>query len=152
VSVDGLAAMDSVQALPYAHVAATGVMVGVIWFCQLVHYPLLALVSDGTWGKYEVAHCNRITAIVGPAMAVEAVSAAALCAPGIWWEGTPWTAWASLALLAVIWASTAFLQVPLHAKLGHGRDEAALRKLVATNWIRTVAWSARLPLALMLLP
>jgi hypothetical protein len=42
--------------------------------------------------------------------------------------------------------------VPLHAKLGHGRDEAALRKLVSTNWIRTAAWSARLPLALMLLP
>lgn len=146
-----MSSVVAVELLPYAHVAATGVMVGVIWFCQLVHYPLLALVSERSWGAYEIAHCNRITAIVGPAMGVELVSAAALCVPGIWWDEVPWTAWANLALLGLIWASTAFLQVPLHSRLGSGRDEAALRKLVATNWIRTLAWTARLPFALVLL-
>ena len=95
--------MDTVALLPYAHVAATGVMVGVIWFCQLVHYPLLALVSDKSWGAYEIAHCNRITAIVGPAMGVELVAAVALCVPGIWWDEVPWMAWASVAKLPTAW-------------------------------------------------
>ena len=43
------------------------------------------------------------------------------------------------------------LQVPCHSRLAQGFDEPTWRRLVATNWIRTVAWSARMPLALMLL-
>jgi hypothetical protein len=43
----------------------------------------------------------------------------------------------------VIWLSTALLQVPRHRALEAGFDPAAHRALVATNWIRTVAWTAR---------
>jgi hypothetical protein len=39
----------------------------------------------------------------------------------------------------------------MHARLGQGADEAALRRLVRTNWIRTLAWTARGVLVLWML-
>jgi hypothetical protein len=60
-------------------------------------------------------------------------------------------------LLAVLWGSTFWIQVPLHARLQSGSNPDTIDWLVQTNWIRTVAWSIRGVLAvwmlvLMLLP
>jgi len=33
------------------------------------------------------------------------------------------------------------LQVPIHNRLKSGKKEALIRRLVVTNWIRTIAWS-----------
>ena len=54
----------------------------------------------------------------------------------------PWLL-ASLPLLALIWISTGFVQIPLHNTLTTGFDAHAHRRLVTTNWWRTAAWSAR---------
>lgn len=59
-------------------------------------------------------------------------------------------AWAGLALLAVIWLSTAVLQVPAHGRLAGGFHPHHHRFLVRTNWIRTVGWTLRVPVALFL--
>jgi hypothetical protein len=48
-----------------------------------------------------------------------------------------------LALVVVVWLSTALLQVPRHTTLGSGFDRGAWSGLVLSNWVRTVAWSAR---------
>jgi hypothetical protein len=60
-------------------------------------------------------------------------------------------AWAGLALLGVIWSSTAFVQVPLHRRLEAGPDARAQHRLTLTNWVRTVAWSGRAVLAVVML-
>ena len=62
----------------------------------------------------------------------------------------PWTL-AGVALLALIWASTALLQIPLHNALSTGFDAEVHARLVHTNWIRTIAWTVRGVLALYLL-
>ena len=49
----------------------------------------------------------------------------------------------SLGLLAVIWISTAAVQVPLHGRLEREFTPEAHRMLVRTNWVRTAAWTAR---------
>jgi hypothetical protein len=54
-----------------------------------------------------------------------------------------WEVWAGLALLLVVWISTAVLQVPRHGRLAGGFETGVHRTLVATNWIRTLAWTAR---------
>jgi hypothetical protein len=51
-------------------------------------------------------------------------------------------------LLAVIWLSTVFLQVPCHNRLVSGFDQATYERLVNSNWIRTIAWSLRGALAM----
>jgi hypothetical protein len=124
------------------NVAATGMMIGVIWFVQIVHYPLFGQVGRDGFAEYEAAHSHRTTLVVVPPMLVELATGAWLAfrTP----EGMPrWVFTAGLALIAVVWLSTFLLQVPRHTQLGRGFDEGAHRALVATNWIRTVAWTAR---------
>ena len=119
-----------------ANAVATLVMVGLIWFVQVVHYPLLAGVS-----VVGMAEHQRLTGYVvaGP-MAVEAASAGLLLfvAP----DGVSGLqAGLGLGLVAVIWLSTALLQVPRHRALAGGTGDA--RRLVRDNWVRTIAWTAR---------
>ena len=123
-----------------AHVAATLAMTGLIWFVQIVHYPLFDRVGTERFRDYEHEHVRRTGRVVVPLMLLEAITAPLLivAAPvtAIW-------AWGSIALLAIIWLVTATIQVPLHRRLGLGWDDNSGRRLVATNWIRTLAWTGR---------
>lgn len=128
-----------------AHACATWLMTGLIWFVQLVHYPLMGRVGAEQWAEYARHHRDRTTWIVAPTMLAELGTGAALVFPG--WAGRagvePSLAWIGLALLGAVWGSTFLLQVPQHARLSTGFDAATHRRLVAGNWVRTAAWSAR---------
>jgi hypothetical protein len=122
-------------------------LTGLIWCIQVVHYPLFAAVGRDEFTRYEADHARLITLVVGPLMLVEL--AAALWLAAVRPAGVPaWMAWTGLALVAAIWLSTAAIQVPCHAKLAAGFDAEVHARLVSSNWIRTVAWTARGLLAL----
>ena len=128
------------------HAAATWFMVGLIWFVQIVHYPLFAGVGEQGWSAYGRRHQMLTTTVVGPVMLVELVSAAWLLVL----EPGPLEI-AGGVLLALVWASTFFVQVPLHRRLERGHDRRVIATLVTTNWARTILWSARGVVALILL-
>jgi hypothetical protein len=71
---------------------------GLIWFVQLVHDLLFALLGRCRFGDYEREHARLTGWVVGPLMIGEKVSA----------------------LLLLIWLSTAGLQVPKHRRLTTG--------------------------------
>jgi hypothetical protein len=124
------------------HAGATVFMVGVIWFVQVVHYPLFGLVGAGGFVSYSEAHSRRTGYVVGPPMLTEAATAILLLLYHP--EGVPVILlWIGAFLLAVVWASTALLQVPRHTRLGAGFDGDAYQGLVATNWVRTLGWTLR---------
>ena len=124
------------------HFAATFYLVGLVWFVQRVHYPLFAGVGAQHFPAYERAHVSRTNPVVGPPMLIEAVTALALFALPM--PNVPHILpWLGVGLLAVIWLSTSLLQVPRHRDLSAGFETSAHRRLVATNWIRTAAWSLR---------
>ena len=131
------------KAILLLHVLATLMMGGAIWIVQLVHYPLFAGVGESGWAAYEAQHQTRITWVVGPLMVLELVTAVWLVLDRP--DAIPaWLAVAGAVLVGVIWASTAFVQVPLHSALSAGAfDPDAHARLVATNWIRTAAWTLR---------
>jgi hypothetical protein len=52
-------------------------------------------------------------------------------------------AWLGASLAAVVWLLTMLVSVPKHAFLAQGFDGRAHELLVATNWLRTVAWTVR---------
>ena len=125
-----------------AHAAATMFMVGVIWFVQVVHYPLFARVGVSGFAAYSWAHSRLTGLVVGPPMLVEAATAVGLVIntpPGI----SALLVWAGLILLAAIWLSTALLQSPCHTELGRGFSRTSHRSLVTSNWLRTILWSFR---------
>lgn len=137
--------------VPELHLIATAFMAGVIVFVQIVHYPLMASVGEASFVEYERGHTVRTGWVVVPAMVTELATAALLVAAPAQ-TGVNAVAWVGLGLLGVVWTSTALLQAPAHGRMIEGFDATVHRRLVATNWIRTIAWLARLPIAVMLLP
>jgi hypothetical protein len=122
--------------------AATWLMVGLIWFVQLVHYPLMDRAERASFAEYSRLHSQRTTWIVFPPMLLELVTSVwiALRPPaGV----DPAEAIVGCGLVGVIWLSTFSLQVPQHRRFEQGFDAGAHRRLVRTNWIRTTAWTAR---------
>lgn len=128
------------------HLFTTVFMSGVIWIIQVLHYPLFNMVGRENFGAYEIAHSNLISLIVAPVMLLElGFTAWIFFVPPV---SVPSSLnWLNTILLAIIWLSTAFLQVPQHSILSSGFNEKAYRILVNSNWIRTVAWSAKAVIA-----
>lgn len=144
-------ASRSTTAVVLAHFAATAFMTGLIWYVQVVHYPLMAGWPHDQFGAWEARHRERTAAVVIPAMLVEGATAVLLFVRSprgvaAWLVGT------GAVLLAGIWASTFFLQVPCHDLLSLDWDDRVHARLVQTNWLRTVLWSGRLGLAAALVP
>lgn len=127
------------------HAGFTCAMTGLIWFVQVVHYPLFGAVDPATFPAYHREHMRLTTLVVGPLMLAEAGAAIAIVALRL---SSPRLSWAGVALLAIVWGATMFLSVPRHDDLAHGFSASAHAALVATNWVRTVAWTARAVLAL----
>lgn len=137
--------MDNLQLAHWTlllHIAATFSMVGLIWFVQVVHYPLMSRVPSEKFPVYELDHQRLTTLVVAPLMSLELLSAIGL----LWCRPAPigdWLVWIGLLLLLSIWLATYAVQVPQHASLGVAFDSRLHRRLVQGNWYRTIAWSIR---------
>ena len=125
-----------------ANFVATCLMTGVIWFVQWVHYPLLASVPVDRAVETAIEHQRRTGQVLAIPMAVEGFTTLGLLisrpeSVQIFWP------WFGAVLLAVALGSTVFVSVPLHAKMATNPTADVGRRLVVTNWLRTVAWSLR---------
>lgn len=138
--------LDLLEIILPAHAGVTCGMTGLIWFVQVVHYPLFARVGCGDFAIYEQHHTRRTGWVVAGPMLLELALAVAL----VWLSGGVME-WSALALLGIVWFSTAIWQIPMHRRLESGFDADAHRRLVTTNWVRTVAWSLRAVLSLVML-
>ena len=135
---------DVSASLFVAQMAATLFMTGLIWFVQIVHYPLFAGVGSSGFVPYARRHATLTGYVVGIPMLVELGTTLAALAPAL----RPSFVSAGMAtllavLLLFVWAATGLLQVPLHNQLGHEHNPRLILRLVRTNWIRTIAWTAR---------
>lgn len=123
--------------------AAAAYLTGVIWVVQLVTYPALMLVGKPEFARYHAAHTRGMGWVVGAPMVAELALGGwlAWAAYGAWGAGL---ALGQLALVLVVWAVTFFVAVPFHNRLAAGGyNYIALDGLVRTNWLRTLAWTAR---------
>ncbi len=121
------------------HLLVTWTLVGLIWQIQVVQYPLFHQVGRETFQAYHFGHCLRIGLSVVPLMLAEALTAGWLVYAG---ERQP-VFLASLVLMAGNWLSTAVYQAPIHTRLMGGYSEPEVHRLVRTNWLRTLGWTAR---------
>ena len=136
--VNGTPTVGAMHAILVTNAAATWFMAGLIWFVQGVHYPMFADVGVEAFAAYHARHTTRTGWVVIGPMVVELLTTVAL----VWYQPAVWT-WAGLSLVALIWLSTAVVQVPHHNRLSSGFDGSAVRRLSRANWVRTIAWSLR---------
>jgi hypothetical protein len=124
------------------NIVASWTMVGVIWFVQVVHYPLLSVVPVESAASVAVEHQRRTGWVVMIPMTVEGVTTLLLL--GMVPEGVAWfVPWLAGLPLAVALLATVLLSVPRHARMAANPDASVGRELVTTNWVRTIAWSLR---------
>ena len=124
------------------HILVSFYMFGLIWFVQVVHYPLFRKVGQADWLEYEKAHTHFTSFVTAPIMIIELGTAALL-----WWWSDPnlpqWWLLTNFILVVALWLSTFMIQVPLHNQLLKAHAEKAIQKLVHSNWIRTVIWTVK---------
>jgi hypothetical protein len=112
-------------------------LVVLIWLVQVVIYPAFAEIAPGRFAGWHAGYTRAVTWIVAPLMLGQVVLLGWLLAL----RRVPWVALAA-GLVAVAWIATFALAVPAHRKLQMiGPDRDVVGRLVAANWIRTVAWT-----------
>ena len=110
-----------------------------IWLVQIIIYPGLARIPSNDFVNYHEWYVTRITMVVLPLMICEIIIAIA------WFflQDNLFYPIVAGGLVILVWCSTFTFQVPIHKSLQAGKDKSKIRRLVATNWIRTVAWSLK---------
>lgn len=114
---------------------------GLIWTVQLVSYPGFLHVPADQFPAVHRAHSRRISWVVVPLFIMEV----AACVAWLCLLPDTRTAWhvSVMACVAMAWTSTFLIQVPLHHRLSRQPETAVILRLIATNWLRTIAWSGK---------
>ncbi len=121
----------------------TAFMTGLIWFVQVVHYPIFLKVAEKDFTLFHKAHTTTTSYVVVLPMLLE-------LGLSFWmlfyrYPGLPYgvTMFAFM-LVVLIWLTTFLVSVPLHNQLERGYNPTAIGRLVTTNWLRTILWTGRL--------
>jgi hypothetical protein len=131
------------------NLAITGFMTGLIWFVQLVHYPIFAKVPPADFPAFHHFHTLQTAQLTAVAMLLELLAALALFAVS-WPKWGMWLVLMAFLLLLAIWAATFFHFIPLHGALARQYSPQLVVQLVSGNWWRTWAWTLRLGIYLAL--
>lgn len=138
------------QALTAVHAAATWWLVGLIWTIQIVHYPSFDSIDKVGYIDFQERHMQAMGRLIGFPWLIEGLCVLALFvfAP----DNTTRVIAALGGLLElVVILVTINKSIPAHEALQTGYVASAHHTLVNTNWWRTIAWSLRGALALVVL-
>ena len=129
-----------------ANLVLAAALAGLIWTIQLVHYPLFALVGAAESPRYGDEHRRRITWLAAPLMLASVGVALVLVV-----QDGDGVRVLNAGLAAGVFVLTGAVFAPMHGRLEHIASEPAVRALVRANWLRTVAWTAQVACAVVLL-
>ena len=116
----------------------------------MVNYPLLSWVDREKFCEFEKKYQKRVSLLLFPLIVLECFFAVLMLTVAKDGECRNLT-YVLFVLLLFIWFSTFCLQVPEHAELANGFSFKNIKRLILTNWIRTVAWTLRSIILLWLL-
>jgi len=126
-----------------ANLLVAAILTGLIWTVQVVHYPSFRHVGVDHFIEFQHRHMRNISYLVIPLMLIEIFLAVYLQIQSTEkFVGLGVTS--ANGLLLLIWVVTFAISSPIHGQLAaQGFDNALINKLVNTNWIRTLAWTFR---------
>ena len=122
------------------HVVFSLYLLGVIWFIQIVHYPIFLYLNYDPANNPFIFHHSRTGVAVMTAMALELISAVILIF-------IPYPNFFSILILLIftllIWITTFTIQVPCYNILKKEKNENVIYRLIWTNWLRTALWTLK---------
>ena len=138
----------STNQLLIIHAVASIWMTSLIWVIQLVHYPFFQYVDQQQQRKAANFHTSRIVWCVLPAMIIELIT---LCLYMINSSQINWLEFTMCGLLIAIWATTFLIQVPQHQAMSIGYNKTLINQLVNKNWSRTICWTLKTIIVILIL-
>ena len=109
-----------------------------IWLVQTIIYPAFHSIDAEMFPRWHAGYTRTMGILVFPLMMTQLITIA-------WTLVTKPSILLGIAasLVLVCWVTTSAISVPLHEELSkQGREQATIDRLIATNWIRTVAWTS----------
>jgi hypothetical protein len=123
-------------------------MAGIVWFMQVVQFPLFTTVRPRNFLGYGT-HFKFLTAyIMAPMFLLEAIGALGLAIK--FYGHHNGLLIGNLVLFAIAWGATLLYTLPIQNKLTERYVPARIRSLIHYNWVRTLAWSGKGALAVLL--
>ena len=112
-------------------------LVVLIWLVQIIIYPAFAEIAPDRFAPWHAGYTRAVTWIVAPLMLAQVALLAWLAIV----RPSPRVLLAA-GMIAVAWIATFALAVPAHDQLQTiGLDRAVVARLIAGNWVRTIAWT-----------
>lgn len=111
-------------------------MLVVLWLVQLVIYPSFLVVAPEKRVAWHRSYTQRVSFIIMPLMVAQlgVVLYQSIASP------SP-IVFLSLCFVLLCWGLTFGISVPLHRRIEAGGDTEISRRLVRTNWPRTLLWT-----------
>ena len=129
--------------LAVVHLVLVAAYAGFQWTVRVLVYPQFAGVG-AAFAAYERAHQRRVTRVVGPLFAGQAVTTSWLLVLAVGGSAPEGPVLTGAACLAAVLGLTWFGAVPQHRVLDEGWDAAAHRRLLRVDSARVAAASAGL--------
>ena len=121
------------------NIIINSILVGVILMTQFINYPLFkSIKSDFT--NYHKQYTERMGYVVAPLMVIELILVTYII---LHHKENLFVIFIFL-LTIIIWASTFFIQVPIHNTLSKKKEKNKIIKLNKSNYIRTICWILKL--------
>ena len=121
------------------NIIINSILVGVILMTQFINYPLFkSIKSDFT--NYHKKYTERMGYVVAPLMVIELILVTYII---LHHKENLFVIFIFL-LTIIIWASTFFIQVPIHNTLSKKKEKDKIIKLNKSNYIRTICWILKL--------
>lgn len=118
----------------------------VIMIVQLIIYPAFKSIDANIFSSWHHDYMGKISILIGPLMIAQALLITYQC-----FQNNHIYSYLSLLMMMVVWITTFIYSVPCHNKLQNiGYDIETINLLINTNWIRTIAWTICLILAIII--
>ncbi|MBT6460903.1 MAG: hypothetical protein HOK49_00020 [Opitutae bacterium] len=112
-----------------------GLMV-LIWLVQLIIYPTFQKIPESDFRNWHRIYCRRIGYIVLPLMLGQVIFTI-----GYFMDQQETNPCLPVAL-TMTWIITFAVSAPIHDRLQkNGKDPIQIKKLIRTNWYRTILWT-----------
>jgi len=121
---------------------STLLIAGILWFVQLVHYPLFNEIPAKNMVNYGYYHMQKISGIINLLFIVDFITIVfLLLLVNSDLSATLMVINISIFLFIVFLTRITFL--PIHQQLSKNPNSTLIAKLINLNWIRTLVWSLK---------
>ena len=134
-----------IDTLYFIQIVCNSYLVSLVFMTQFITYPTFLHIDKDKFSEYHRKYVNNISFIVAPVMLIEFLTLSLIA-----YFSSEFLIIKSLILLLVIWLTTFFIMIPSHNRISKSFNKKEIISLTNYNWVRTILWSFKLFLIIVL--